>query len=130
MSYTDFDFPHSHFYDTDLRELLCKFKKAEEAIAALEEWKNEVNPTIEDLKALYDAMMSGELPEAIQEAIRQWLMVNAIDLMGELIKNVYFGLTNDGYFCAFIPKSWSWVTFDTITDGDDPLYGHLILMYD
>lgn len=27
MSYTDFDFPHSHMYDSDLRELIAMYKK-------------------------------------------------------------------------------------------------------
>lgn len=47
-----------------------------------------------------------------------------------LTTGVRFGLTNDGYFCANIPKSWSYVHFDTIMDYQDPLYGHLILSYD
>jgi hypothetical protein len=125
-----FEFPHTRTYDGDLGWLIKTVGSYDEAIAALNEWKDEVDPEIKDLKELYDMMMNGDLPEGVQRGISQWLSVNAIDLMGELIKNVYFGLTNDGYFCAFIPKSWNWVTFDTITDFSDPLYGHLVLQYD
>ena len=125
-----FEFPHTRTYDSDLGWLIRCCKTVEEALDALNQWKEEVDPTIEDLKKLYDDMMSGNLPPAIQEGISRWLMENAIDLMGELIKNVYFGLTNDGYFCAFIPQSWNWVTFSTVEDGDSELYGHLVLMYD
>lgn len=39
MSYTDFDFPHSHMYDSDLRELLCKYNTLVEGLAALKAWK-------------------------------------------------------------------------------------------
>ena len=42
MSYTDFDFPHTHMYESDLRELLAKMKKLEETV------KNFVN--LEQLK--------------------------------------------------------------------------------
>lgn len=125
-----FEFPHTRTYDGDLGWLIKHVSSYDEAIDALNAWKNEVDPEIKDLKELYDMMMSGDLPEGVQNAISEWLSVNAIDLMGELIKNVYFGLTNDGYFCAFIPQSWNWVTFDTITDFSDPLYGHLVLQYD
>lgn len=39
MSYTDFDFPHTHMYDSDLRELLCKYNKLVEGLAALKAWQ-------------------------------------------------------------------------------------------
>ena len=46
MSFTDFDFPHTHFYDSDLRELLRFYKELQEKynglvadIKALQEWK-------------------------------------------------------------------------------------------
>lgn len=125
-----FEFPHTRTYDGDLGWLIKCCENVNDTLDTLNAWKAEVDPEIKELKELYDMMMSGNLPEGVQEGIRRWLSVNAIDLMGELIKNVYFGLTNDGYFCAFIPQSWNWVTFDTITDFSDPLYGHLVLQYD
>lgn len=135
MSYTDYDFPHNHFYETDLRELLCKFKNTEDAIKALNEWKDEVNPKIEDILAIWDAVESGQLPPAMQEAIRKWLSVNAIDLLGELVKTVFFGLTDDGHFVAWIPDSWDDISFNTtwydiILEAHPEIeYGHLVLSY-
>ena len=46
---------------------------------------------------------------------------------------VFFGLTNDGYFVAYIPESWDEITFST-SEYDDftplaPVFGHLILSY-
>ena len=46
---------------------------------------------------------------------------------------VFFGLTDDGYFVAYIPDSWESVTFET-TGYDTfidlmPEYGHLVLRY-
>ena len=125
-----FEFPHTRTYDTDLGWLIKHTKTAEEAIEALNSWKEETQPTIDDFKNLYDMLMRGELPEGIQNGIEIWMRENALDLVGELIKAVHFGLTNDGYFCAYIPDSWNNIQFDTITDFDDPLYGHLVLMYD
>lgn len=43
---------------------------------------------------------------------------------------ITFGLTNDGYFCAYVPDNMSFLHFDTVSNYDDPLYGHLILEYD
>lgn len=125
-----FEFPHTRTYDSDLGWLIKDYKNLNEAIKALNDWKEETQPTIDDFKALYEAIISGDLPEGMVEGIKTWLEENALDLIGDLIRTVHFGLTNDGYFCAYIPTSWQGVTFDTITDYDDPLYGHLILMYD
>lgn len=34
MSYTDYDFPHTHMYDSDLRELIANMRKLEEIVKA------------------------------------------------------------------------------------------------
>lgn len=36
----------------------------------------------------------------------------------ESAKFVTFGLTDDGYFCAYIPESWEDVEFDTSENGE------------
>ena len=46
---------------------------------------------------------------------------------------VFFGITDDGYFVAYIPESWDDITFYT-TELDiflplQPEYGHLVLAY-
>lgn len=48
------------------------------------------------------------------------------------IKNVWFGLTQSGYFVAYIPESWSDIKFATSgydTIANNVNYGHLILKY-
>lgn len=43
---------------------------------------------------------------------------------------VSFGLTDDGYFCAWVPEHWSELEFSTGTDYENANeYGHLILNY-
>lgn len=128
-----FEFPNTRTYDSDLGWLIKCCKTVGDAVEALEKWKNEVNPTIEDFKKLYDDMMSGNLPPAIQEGIRTWLQKNALDLFGDLIHSVFFEITDSGYFIAYIPKGWSDITFNT-TEYDystplQPQYGHLVLSY-
>ena len=50
-----------------------------------------------------------------------------------LTTGVYFGLTDDGYFCAYIPRSWQNIKFNTtgldINVPLQPEYGHLVLSY-
>ena len=49
MSYLDFDFPHTHMYDSDLRELLRMYKKLVEDYAELIAWKNQHTVDYKDL---------------------------------------------------------------------------------
>lgn len=130
MSYTDYDFPHSHFYDDDLRELIKMYKTLTKDVEVLNAWKETHQEEYEALKEFMDNIESGDFPQSMYSAMVTWLQTNAYDIIGGMIKHVYFGLTSDGYFCAFIPENWSDVQFDTVTDYNDPLYGHLVLMYD
>ena len=127
-----FEFPHTRTYDSDLGWLIKDYKTLNEAIDALNHWKEETQPTIDDLAHLYEQLVKGNLPPAMTEAIVIWLKANAGDLLSELIKCVFFDLNNDGYFVAHVPNSWNDVIFgtsglDTFPPGVD--FGHLVLNY-
>lgn len=129
------EFPHTRTYDNDLGWLIKNVKSYDETIAALNSWIETNTPRIEDLEEFKNAMLSGDLPEGVKEGIRNWCNENLIDLMSESIKNVFFGLTDSGYFVAYIPESWDDIIFNTsdyditLTDRPDIDYGHLILSY-
>ena len=38
MSYTSYDFPHTHFYDDDLRELIEMYTKIKNDVDELKSW--------------------------------------------------------------------------------------------
>ena len=127
-----FEFPHTRTYDSDLGWLIKDYNTLDEAIKALDQWKEETQPTIDDFKQLYEQITSGDLPEAMTEAIHTWLFENAGDIFPDIVKNVYFGLSDDGYFLAFVPDSWDDITFGTTGYDDFPTgieYGHLTLFY-
>lgn len=126
----DNEYPYTDFHELNLSWVLKQIKDQVENIKALNDWKTQHEEEYEELKELYDQVMSGDFPPSIVQAFEDWMSRNAIDLVGKLVKTVHFGLTNDGYFCAWIPEAWSDVQFDTVTDFDDPLYGHLMLLYD
>ena len=130
MSYLDFDFPHTKFYDSDLRELIAYVTGLVKAVKEIDGWIENHQKEYEELEELYNEIISGEFPDSVQAAFAKWMRENALDIVGEMIRTVHFGLTNDGYFCAYIPSSWEEIQFDTVTNYDDPLYGHLMLLYD
>lgn len=82
-----------------------------------------------EVKADWDRFAAGDFPQSTYDAMKRWWEVNAIDLVGELVRFVFFGLTQDGYFVAYIPENWRDITFDTIIDPDSPNYGCLTISY-
>ena len=123
-------FPYTNFHELNLDWILKHFKEFIAELSELEDWRAQHEQDYEELKKIYDDIVAGDFPQSMIDALYQWMQDNALDLVGSMIKHVYFGLTNDGYFCAFIPENWSDVQFDTIMDYDSPLYGHLMLTYD
>lgn len=91
---------------------------------------NEDATLIEKLAEQFDKFIEGGFEEYYEGMLTAWILQNAGELLTKYIKLVFFGLTPDGYFCAWIPESWSEITFDTVADYSDPLYGRLVLLYD
>lgn len=127
------EYPYTNFSDLNLDWIIAEMKKYLDAIADLESWKTQHEAEYEQLKALYDAVMSGNFPPSIVNAFNQWMFENATDIVGEMIKAVFFGLTDSGYFVAYIPESWQDIIFNTtgwdIETELMPDYGHLVLSY-
>lgn len=128
----NYEFPYTdpNLYNDDW--LLHTVKEVLASVEDLDHWREEHTAEYEQLKALYDAIMSGNFPPSIVDAFNRWARVNMPSLVKEMIKSVFFGLTDDGYFVAFIPESWADIIFNTtgldITiPGVD--YGHLVLSF-
>lgn len=132
MSYTEYDFPGTHFYDTDLREMICKVTKILKTVAELNGWKEEHEKQYEELKKFYDDLMTGNFTPEMIDALYDWTVENTEEIIARAIKMVFFNLTDDGYFIAYVPESWSEITFgttglDIFPTGYD--FGHLTLSY-
>ena len=134
MSYLDFDFPHTKFYDSDLRELIAYVKGLVKAVESIDGWIENHQKEYEEIKKYYDEIISGNFPDEVQAAFAKWMRENALDLIGEMASLVIFNITDDGYFVAYIPDSWEEIVFGTT--GLDPVsdivpeYGHLVLSYE
>ena len=84
---------------------------------------------INKLEAEFEKFKESGFVDYYAVQIEAWINANMERLISEAIKMVFFGLTEDGYFCAYIPKSWAGIIFDTgaVYGNDD--YGCLILEY-
>lgn len=70
--------------------------------------------------------------------VEKWISEFNYSEIGSIIKDyiatsVFFGLTDDGYFVAYIPDSWSSIEFGTtgldVNVPIEPEFGHLVLSY-
>lgn len=128
-----FEFPHTRTYDSDLGWIIKDDMTQDEAIAQIKSWIQVTQPTIDEFAQLYDAITAGNLPSGMIQGIQSWMNLHALDLVGEMVKHVYFGLNDNGYFVINIPQNWRDLIFKT-TGWDyntelQPDYGHLCILY-
>ena len=128
-----FEFPHTRTYDSDLGWLIKSVTELLDCCDQMQTWKEEHEQQYEELKKIYDDIVSGNFPPSMIKALNKWMRDNALDIVGELVKMVFFGITMDGYFVAYIPESWNDIIFGTTGLDDFPPgidYGHLTLSFD
>lgn len=126
-------YPYLNENDLNLDYLLKHIKELMMRVSVLEQWRVTHEAEYAQLKALYDQIISGNFPPSVVAAFEAWLRENALDLIGELVKMVFFGITDDGYFVAYIPESWDDIIFGTTGLDDFPSgvdFGHLTLSYE
>lgn len=124
-------FPYTNFHELNLTWILEHFCEFIKAIDELQDWKTEHEKEYEELKKLYDDIVSGNFPPEMYKALHDWVVNNSTSIINSLIKTVFFGLEN-GYLVAYIPDSWSDLIFgttglDDFPDGYD--FGHLTITY-
>ena len=126
-------FPYTDFHELNLDFLLKNYKSLLDSLAQLDTWVEQHQKEYEELKSFMDMINAGILPPAVYDKLRQWFFDNAFDLVGEMIKHVYFGLSDDGYFIVTIPQQWRDLIFNTtgydITVPLQPEFGHLTISY-
>lgn len=82
-----------------------------------------------NLNQLTEFIHSGDAADVYIESLSKWIDNNLISLVGRVVKYVFFGLTDDGYFVAYIPDSWDFISWDTCMDIKSNSYGHLQLRW-
>lgn len=88
---------------------------------------NATHDDVVKLQELFQKFQDQGLAELYEKLLQQWVDDNMERIISRAVKFVYFGLTNDGYFCAYIPDSWDEITFDTGAVYGRSDYGRLIL---
>lgn len=119
-----------------LNEVIDKTNEMQEAITIV---NTEIDKVEKDIRQLYkndeefkkdiDDIKDGKYVELYLDSISNWIDKNLIDIIGRSASFIVFGLTDDGYFAAYVPEGWDFITFDTDADYSSPNFGKLILIY-
>lgn len=125
-------YPYINQNDLNLDWIIKHFKEFIAELASLNEWKATHEVEYQQLVDFENSLINGDFPPKMIESLKEWTVKNTESIIAAAIKMVFFGITNDGYFVAYIPESWDDITFTT-TGYDTPLmgldYGHLVLSY-
>lgn len=125
-------YPYTDFHELNLDFLLKNYKFLLDSLVKIDNWIDEHQVEYEQLKKYIDDINNGNFTPQLEYALKKWITVNVPEIIGNMIKTVFFEITDDGYFIAYIPDSWSDIVFNTtgldiIIPGFD--YGHLVLTY-
>lgn len=116
-------------YEQQIKGICAQLHKLACYADALNEHVEMNADDIEELQRLFDEYISHGFDLYYEEQIKQWIEEHATEIISKAVKMVFFGLTDDGHFVAYIPDSWQEVQFGTIMDEGE-FYGHLVLYLD
>ena len=126
------NFPYTNFHELNLEWILNNMKTLLTTMENLQKWTVEHENEYLELKKLYDDLINGVFPEKLEMSLKEWTVKNTYSIIGDAIKIVLFGLTEDGHFVAYIPENWNEIIFGTTGLDNFPIgydFGHLTLTY-
>lgn len=112
------------------KEICCNLKKLIEYADSMNIELGITKDRVSKLEADFQKFMESGFFDYYQKQLEEWFLANAWQLYERQAKQVFFGLTDDGYFCAYVPDSWKEITFDTGAVFGRSDYGRLCLKYD
>lgn len=122
-------------YDDSLSymELLCKIQAHMQKITITinnnADGLEELQQKVDELFKLFEEFKENGFKDSYMDLIEAWLDENMWCIMSWASRMVWFGISDDGYFTAFIPNNMNFLAFDVIMDAESEDYGKLVLSY-
>lgn len=125
----------SLYWDVDsheerIKRLCLEMHKLVEYAGYLGENINIDHELIDELQKAFEEFQDSGFDDYYAEQVAAWIDEHLQYVFERYTRGVYFGLTLDGHFAAYIPESWSDIVFDTGADYTLDTYGRLILRMD
>lgn len=119
-------FPYTNLHELNLDWVVRKLKEVSKEVGIhhkrIEELEQQIKELGDNIDELVRQWLEEQGPQVAQEWIAKWIQTS-----------VWFGLTDGGYWCAWIPESWKTIQFETtgldVSIPIQPEYGHLVLSY-
>ena len=112
-----------------VKYLCTEYDKLAHYCDMLSDSENETRDAVNKLTEIFKKFQESGFDDYYRQQIEQWVRDNMREIIGQAMHMVYFGLTDDGYFVAYIPETWSQIMFDTEANYASDNYGHLILSF-
>ena len=112
-----------------IKFLCCELQKLIEYCEKMGMEINLFTDALDELEDLFQKFQESGFEDYYEKQLEEWINNNAALLFEKFAKQVFFGLTSDGYFCAYVPESWDDIEFDTGYIFGQFDYGRLILRY-
>ena len=126
------EYPYTDFHELNLSWVIKKVKELLDHMRQIDEWKEDYQETVDKLQKFYDDLVAGRYPPEFVRHLTDWISAHGVEIIMKLIKMVFFGITDDGYFVAYVPESWDDIIFGTSGLDDFPAntdFGHLTLSF-
>lgn len=110
-----------------IKYLFCEIDKI---IAYVNNTGRQVNLNMEELEQLradFEKFKESGFLDYYEKLILKWIDEHMGELFNSYVGKLWFGLTDDGRFCAYVPDAWKDIEFDTVVDYDSEDYGKLVL---
>lgn len=122
-------YKNAYSVQQEIHDMCCMLHKLKEYADMLGENINLDHDAINKLEEQFEQFMESGFDDYYRDQIQQWVKDNFLQLIkGLLNQGVWFGLTDDGYFCA--NSLWQlFIEFDTVMDENSDEYGRLLLYY-
>lgn len=113
-----------------MKWLCMEWDRIEHYLLDLCNQTNRNSDDIAELQRQFKEFKEHGFDDYYRKVIEQWVLDNFADIIENAIQTLFFGLTEDGCFCAYIPKNWSkYMTFDTGANYKADDYGCLKITY-
>lgn len=115
-----------------LLKLCTKISEIIDALQALPGMQEAIKELQEDVISIMEELekvKNGDYVSLYLDSIINYINNNLKELVGDIVKFVVFGISQDGHFVAMIPSTWQFIHWDTVMDYNSPLYGHLVMRW-
>lgn len=115
-----------------LLKLCTKMSEIIDALQVLPGMQEAIKELQEDVISIMEELekvKNGDYFSLYLDSVINYINNNLKELVGDIVKFVVFGLSQDGHFIAMIPDTWNFIHWDTIMDYNSPLYGHLVMRW-